>query len=333
MRCALNSIAIRIMKGEYMVQIFGVVITLFWVIASLLDPSVAQSCCIITSPRLAGPEISLLAASEKRLFEKHGLKSDFQFSESKWIGNQLRRGRDMVGILPATLAAELLFRDKNLVIFATLFKGWDYCLWASPSIKDFKARVPIPVVVAKGFAMDRLAAYEAFAKYNIPAKDIKLKAISGITGMMAEAQKAKGVVVLTVPWKPKAEQMGLEKLYDLSALEENIPHTVMVTTRNYLKYSLGKLKGVISTFQESLSFAKVNEGYIKSLIEHFYHIDDKRVVESIYNFYILERMTYDIRPTKDMWVHFTDVVKKVGWSDIQKVEALFDEEANRKLFD
>ncbi len=298
-----------------------------------LNPPIVQSCCIMPCPPLAGPEISLLAAREKRLFEKHGLKSDFQFSESKWIVNQLRRGREVVGILPSTLAAKLVFRDKNLVIFATLFKGWDYCLWASPAIKDFKARVPIPVVVSKGFAMDRLAAYEAFAKYNIPAKSVKLKAILGFMGMMAEAQKAKCAVVLPVPWKSKAEEMGLKKVYDLSAWEENIPHTVMMTTRNYLKYSPGKLKGVISTFQESLSFAKVNERYMKSLIERFYHIDDKRVVESIYNFYILERMTYDIRPTKDMWVHFTDVVKKAGWSDIPKIQALFDEEATRKLFD
>ena len=190
-----------------------------------------QSCCIIPSLRFAGPEISLLAASEKRLFEKYGLKSDFQFSEAKWIVNQLRQGREMVGILPSTLAAELVFRDKNLVIFATLFKGWDYCLWASPAIKDFQARVPIPVVVTKGFAMDRLAAYEAFGKIDIPAKDIKLKAIPEIMGMMAVAQKAKGAVVLPVPWKSIAEEMGLKKVYDLSAWEENIPHTVMMTTQ------------------------------------------------------------------------------------------------------
>ena len=102
---------------------------------------------------------------------------------------------------------------------------------------------------------------------------------------------------------------------------------------NYLEYSPDKLKGVISTFRESLSFAKANEKYMKSLIEHFYHIDDKRVINSIYDFYILEKMTYDIRPTKDMWIHFNNVIKKFGWSDIPKVESLFDEEANRKLFD
>ena len=239
----------------------------------------------------------------------------------------------MVGILPSTLAAELVFRDKNLVIFATLFKGWDYCLWASPDIKDLKARVPIPVAVAKGFAMDRLAAYEAFAKYGIPAKNLKLKTIPGITEMMAAAKNLKGAVVLTAPWKSKAAAMGLKKIYDLSAREEDIPHTVMMTTRKYLKNSPDKLKGVISTFKESLSFAKDknNERYMKSLIEDFYHIDDKQVVESIYNFYIIERMNYDIRPSKNMWVKFTDVVTKAKWSDIPTIEALFDEEVNKKL--
>jgi ABC-type nitrate/sulfonate/bicarbonate transport system substrate-binding protein len=196
---------------------------------------------------LAGPEITLLAASEKRIFEKYGLKSDFQFVEEKWIVNLLRERREIVGILPATLAAELVVRDKNLAIFATLFKGWDYYLWASPAIEDFQARVPIPVVVSKGFGMDRLAAYKALSKFNISAKDIKFKPTPEIMGMIAVAQEVKGAVILPVPWKSIAEEMGLKKVYDLSVWGKNIPHTVMLTTRNYLEYSPAKLKDVNST--------------------------------------------------------------------------------------
>lgn len=310
-----------------------VILALFLAFIFVLQPPIVESCCVIPSVRLAGPELSFLAAQQKGLFGKHGLRNDFQLTRTKRVIDLLKQGGEIVGILPSTVAAGLVFHDKNLVIFATLFRGWDYCLWASPALKDLKARMPIPVAVAKGFGMDRLAAYEAFGKYNIPVKGVKLKAIHGFKWMVDEAWKDKGAVVLPVPWKSFAVKKGFEKIYDLSAEEENIPHTVMVTTRDYLKHSPEKLRGVISTFQESLSFAKANEGYMKSLIQRFYSIRDKRIIDSIYKFYILERMTPDIRPTMGMWTQFAEVVKKAGWKEIPKVKRLYDEKVIKELFD
>jgi len=284
-------------------------------------------------PPLAGPEISFLAAQEKRLFGKYDLRNDFKLTQVNRVVDQLKGGGEVVGVLPSTMAARLVFKDKNLVIFATLFKGWDYCLWAGPSIEDLKAMPPIAVAVDKGFGVDRLAAYEAFAKYGVPSKDVQFKAAMGIKAKIYKAQEAKGAVVLPVPWKSQAEKMGLKKVYDLSILKEEMPHTVMVTTRDYLRSRPNKLRGVISTFKESLSFAKANKEYMKSLIQRFYPIRDKQVIDSIYDFYISERMTPDIRPTKDMWIHFTDLVKRSGWRDIPKVDILFDEEVSKQLFE
>lgn len=303
------------------------------VFSLVLKPNIIQSCCIMSCPPLAGPEISFLAAQEKGLFSKYGLRNDFKLMHKNMVVDQLKRGGEIVSILPSTLAADLVFKDKNLVIFATLFKGWDYCLWAGLSIKNLKTKLPITVAVEKGFGMDRLAAYEAFAKYNVDPKDVQFKAVPGISTKIYEAQKVMGAVVLPVPWKSQAEKMGLKKVYDLSVREEEIPHTVMVTTRDYLKSSPNKLKGVVSTFKESLSFAKANEEYMKSLIQKFYRLKDKQVINSIYNFYISKRMTPDIRPTKDMWINFIVLVKRAGWPDIPPVEMLFDEEVNKQLFE
>ena len=76
-----------------------------------------------------------------------------------------------------------------------------------------------------------------------------------------------------------------------------------------------------------------DEEYMKSLIQRFYHIRDKRIIDSIYKFYILERMTPDIRPTKGMWARFVDVVEKSGWNEIPEVKWLYDEEVIKELYD
>ena len=102
---------------------------------------IVESCCIIESQSFAGPEIGFLVAKKLGLYEKFGLKNDFEFSDPKWIVSQLRQGKDIVGILPSTLAADLIFQDKNLVIVGTIFKGWDSGLWSKPSIEDLKKRL------------------------------------------------------------------------------------------------------------------------------------------------------------------------------------------------
>lgn len=308
-------------------------LAVYWFVISIINSSVALSCCLIKSPPSAGPEVSFLLAKEKKLFEKYDLKNDFEFAKPQMIVDQLRRGGATVGILPSTLAAHLVSRDKNLVIFATIFKGWDNCLWASPAIKDFKQKTPILVAVSPWPSMDKLAAFAAFGESGVPLKDIKFKQVYGIKGQIKVAKKSKGTVVLPIPWTVMAKEKGLKKVYDLSALKANIPHTVMVTNRDYLSNHTNTLKKLILTYQESVTLAKKNKDIMKSLIKKSYGIDDKRIVDSIYNFYILERMSIDVRPTKKMWLNFADLVKNAGWSKVPDIKTLYYDDVRKKLYD
>ena len=61
----------------------------------------------------------------------------------------------------------------------------------------------------------------------------------------------------------------------------------MITNRDYLSNSIDTIKGLIQTYQESVTLAKKSKRIMIPLIKKSYGIDDERIVDSIYNFYIL----------------------------------------------
>jgi len=291
-----------------------------------------ESYDILESLRLFGPDLPFLVAREEGHYREFGLKDDFRFVEAKEIIEALRQGKEMVGVLPVTLAISEISRNQSLVIFAAVFQGWDYSIWARPSINRLQELANEPIAVPVMPRLQSLAPYVAFAKILADPKSLKLQPIP-----ISEIYRAlqRGVVdamVATPLLERRTKELGLKKIYDLSTLEERIPHTVTVASESYLLKKKEKVKSLIKMLQKSINYAKESEEHARGLIRKYYSINDKQTVDQFYEVYVKRGLDPNVRPTEAMWERLYYPVTMSNLFKLPTMERLIPEKLFETLF-
>ncbi len=204
------------------------------ILALTLTKTDAYPTDIINSAFLLGPETPLFVAREKSFYSQFGLQDDFEYLEIEKILDYLRKGRKMVSLLPVISALNEIKQNKELVVFGVIFQGLDYSIWVKPGMNDLKEIGEAGIAVPEGMGLERVAPFIAFSKMLIDPNYLHLQPLPKSQIYYALKKRAIGGAIVRIPWEKEVKRLGLRKIYDLSTLRERLPHTVMISTKNYL---------------------------------------------------------------------------------------------------
>ena len=305
--------------------------TLSWILLSITMEPTAEAIRQLKSVHLNGPELPFFVARENKYYTKFGLIDDFQYAKAEQILDELRSSKELVGVLPVTLAMNEIEQNQNLVIFGAVFQGWDYSIWAMPAISKLGElngkRVAAPMMPS----LRGLVFYRVLCKGDVVS--LKLQPVPSSEVYKAMKTKTISAIVVRAPWEEsKAKKFGLHKIYDLSILEERIPHTVMVGSRNYLTTKTDEVRSLIDLLRESIRYAKENQKETKEVIRKHYSIVDDQTVNLFYKSYVEKGLEADVRPTKEMWEALRCPVIQSNLFKWPAMERLIDDELFDKLF-
>lgn len=202
---------------------------------------------------------AMWVAEEKGLFRKHGIDAEVIVTGqggTAGIGALLANDIQMVSSAGDILVAAALRGGDTVMVAGVVNKGLQRIV-TKPEIKtpaDLKGK---RVGVTRIGAVSHSVLLMMLQRWKMSVNDIQVMQIGSSPNMLASLDKG-GIdaAVLTIPSMFVAEDRGYRVLLDMADTDIYYLHTMIATTRNYIKNNRDKVSRFLMGYLEGLAFVK-----------------------------------------------------------------------------
>jgi len=198
-------------------------------------------------------------AEEKGLFRKYGIDAEVIVTGqggTAGIGALLANDIQMVSSAGDILIAAALRGGDTVMVAGVVNKGLQR-ITTKPEIKtpaDLKGK---RVGVTRIGAVSHSVLLMMLQRWKMSVNDIQVMQVGSSPNMLASLDKGGlDAAVLTIPSMFVAEDRGYRVLLDMADTDIYYLHTMIATTRNYIKNNRDKVSRFLKGYLEGLAFVK-----------------------------------------------------------------------------
>ncbi|MGH7928416.1 MAG: ABC transporter substrate-binding protein [Candidatus Binatia bacterium] len=201
-------------------------------------------------------------AEERGFYRKHGIDAEIIVTGqggTAGIGALLANDIQLVSSAGDLLAAAALRGGDTVMIAAVVNKGLQRILTV-PEIKtpaDLKGK---RVGVTRIGALSHVVLQMMLQRWKMKPNDVQVFQVGSSPNMLVSLDK-KGIeaAVLTIPSMFVAEDRGYRVLIDMADTDIYYLHTMIGTTRSYIKNNRDKVSRFLKGYLEGIAFVKQNK--------------------------------------------------------------------------
>ena len=225
----------------------------------LSHPATAQDKVSMGLSSVSGLHSAMWVAEEKGLFRKYGIDAEVIVTGqggTAGIGALLANDIQMVSSAGDILIAAALRGGDTVMVAGVVNKGLQR-ITTKPEIKtpaDLKGK---RVGVTRIGAVSHSVLLMMLQRWKMSVNDIQVMQVGSSPNMLASLDKG-GIdaAVLTIPSMFVAEDRGYRVLLDMADTDIYYLHTMIATTRNYIKNNRDKVSRFLKGYLEGLAFVK-----------------------------------------------------------------------------
>jgi len=265
-----------------------------------VKPLQAQEKLVVAYPAGAGTHGPLWAASDLGLFEKYGLHVDTVMISGSVRGIQSLLSNSTHIIqgdpTPPILAAA---RGADLAIFGQPLNRSPFTFLSSKQIRKPSDLVGKKIGILNFSDATDINVSAALKEWNIPRRSVTIVPM-GSDWTVRLIALANGSIDATVMAPPDsfvaAARYGLTVLAEMSDLKISFPHTVLTTTRPFIKRNPEMIKRFIQAYSEAIFQFSTDKA--KGLAVYNKHLRqrDPKVIQQTYDYY---GPRFSLPPTPD----------------------------------
>jgi len=240
---------------------FGIVVFLFGVVLQWV-PAGAQDKIRVGLSSVSGLHAALWVAEEKGFLRKNGLDPEVIVTGqggNAGISALLANDIQIVNSAGDVLVAATLQGGDTVMIAGVVNKGLQR-LVTKPEIKspaDLKSK---RIGVTRIGAISHSVLLMMLQRWKMTANDIQIMQLGSSPNMMASMDKG-GIdgAVLTIPSMFVAEDRGYRVLLDMGDTDIYYLHTMVASTRQYIKNNRDKVLRFLRGYVQGIAFVKQNK--------------------------------------------------------------------------
>src|SRR6266513_4347872 len=222
-------------------------------------PSTAQDKVRMGLSSVSALHSAVWVAEERGLFRKHGIDAEVIVTGqggTAGIGALLANDIQMVSSAGDVLVAAALRGGDTVMVAGVVNKGLQRIV-TKPDIKtpaDLKGkRIGVTRIGAVSYSVLLMM----LARWKMTVNDVQVMQVGSSPNMLASMDKG-GIdaAVLTIPSMFVAEDRGYRVLLDMADTDIYYLHTMIATTRSYIKNNRDKVSRFLQGYQEGIAFAK-----------------------------------------------------------------------------
>ena len=225
----------------------------------LSHPATAQDKVRMGLSSVSGLHSAMWVAEEKGFFRKYGIDAEVIVTGqggTAGIGALLANDIQMVSSAGDILVAAALRGGDTVMVAGVVNKGLQR-ITTKPEIKtpaDLKGK---RVGVTRIGAVSHSVLLMMLQRWKMSVNDIQVMQVGSSPNMLASLDKGGlDAAVLTIPSMFVAEDRGYRVLLDMADTDIYYLHTMIATTRNYIKNNRDKVSRFLKSYLEGLAFVK-----------------------------------------------------------------------------
>jgi ABC-type nitrate/sulfonate/bicarbonate transport system substrate-binding protein len=244
----------RIVHGVLAVSL----VSLFWIAPSAL----AQDKVRMGLSSVSALHSAVWVAEQKGLFRKHGIETEVIVTGqggTAGIGALLANDIQMASSAGDVLVAAALRGGDTVMVAGVVNKGLQRIV-TRPDIKtptDLRGK---RIGVTRIGAVSHSVLLMMLPRWKMTVNDIQVMQVGSSPNMLASMEKG-GIdaAVLTIPSMFVAEDRGYRVLLDMADTDIYYLHTMIATTRAYIKNNRDKVSRFLRGYVEGLAYVKQNK--------------------------------------------------------------------------
>jgi len=244
----------RIVHGVLAVSL----VSLFWIAPSAL----AQDKVRMGLSSVSALHSAVWVAEHKGLFRKHGIETEVIVTGqggTAGIGALLANDIQMASSAGDVLVAAALRGGDTVMVAGVVNKGLQRIV-TRPDIKtptDLRGK---RIGVTRIGAVSHSVLLMMLPRWKMTVNDIQVMQVGSSPNMLASMEKG-GIdaAVLTIPSMFVAEDRGYRVLLDMADTDIYYLHTMIATTRAYIKNNRDKVSRFLRGYVEGLAYVKQNK--------------------------------------------------------------------------
>jgi NitT/TauT family transport system substrate-binding protein len=244
----------RIVHGVSAVSL----VSLFWIAPSAL----AQDKVRMGLSSVSALHSAVWVAEQKGLFRKHGIETEVIVTGqggTAGIGALLANDIQMASSAGDVLVAAALRGGDTVMVAGVVNKGLQRIV-TRPDIKtptDLRGK---RIGVTRIGAVSHSVLLMMLPRWKMTVNDIQVMQVGSSPNMLASMEKG-GIdaAVLTIPSMFVAEDRGYRVLLDMADTDIYYLHTMIATTRAYIKNNRDKVSRFLRGYVEGLAYVKQNK--------------------------------------------------------------------------
>ena len=225
----------------------------------LSHPATAQDKVRMGLSSVSGLHSAMWVAEERGFFRKYGIDAEVIVTGqggTAGIGALLANDIQMVSSAGDILVAAALRGGDTVMVAGVVNKGLQRII-TKPEIKtpvDLKGK---RVGVTRIGAVSHSVLLMMLQRWKMTVNDIQVMQVGSSPNMLASLDKGGlDAAVLTIPSMFVAEDRGYRVLLDMADTDIYYLHTMIATTRNYIKNNRDKVARFLKAYLEGLAFVK-----------------------------------------------------------------------------
>ena len=240
----------------------GCCISLMLGVLLLLGLANAQDKVRMGLSSVSGLHAATWVAEEKGFYRKHGIDVEIIVTGqggTAGIAALLANDIQMVSSAGDLLAAAALRGGDTVMVAAVVNKGLQRILTV-PEIKTPADLIGKRVGVTRIGAVSHVVLQMMLQRWKMNPNDVQVIQVGSSPNMLVSLDK-KGIeaAVLTIPSMFVAEDRGYRVLIDMADTDIFYLHTMIGTTRSYIKNSREKVAGFLKGYLEGIAHVKQNK--------------------------------------------------------------------------
>src|SRR6266850_4516627 len=228
----------------------------------LSHPATAQDKVSMGLSSVSGLHSAMWVAEEKGLFRKYGIDAEVIVTGqggTAGIGALLANDIQIVNSAGDVLVAAALRGGDTVMVAGVVNKGLQRLVTKS----DIKTPADLKgkrVGVTRIGAISHSVLLMMLQRWKMSVNDVQVMQVGSSPNMLASMEKG-GLdgAVLTIPSMFVAEDRGYRVLLDMADTDIYYLHTMVATTRNYIKNNRDKVSRFLKGYLEGLAFVKQNK--------------------------------------------------------------------------
>lgn len=226
---------------------------------SIASPASAQDKVRLGLSSVSALHSAVWVAEEKGLFRKHGIDTEIIVTGqggTAGIGALLANDIQLASSAGDSLVNAALRGGDTVMIAGVVNKGLQRVI-VKPEIKTPEELRGKRVGVTRIGAVSHSVLLMVLQRWNMTSKDIQVMQIGSSPNMLASLDKG-GIegAVLTIPSMFVAEDRGYRVLLDMADTDIFYLHTMLATTRGYLKNHREKVGRFLKGYLEGIAYVK-----------------------------------------------------------------------------